>query len=102
MKTGKIFKQTAFFISISLINASFFISITLHAQLPQTIPKQQVESKSKEKVNLFVDATLTYTIIDAPNNTFGYDIYVDGRKMIHQPSVPAVPGNAGFNSKADA
>jgi hypothetical protein len=45
---------------------------------------------------------LTYTIINNADNTFGYDIYSDGRLKIHQPSVPAMPGNKGFATKAAA
>ena len=45
---------------------------------------------------------LTYTIIDALNYTYGYDVLADGRLMIHQKSIPAMAGNEGFKSKADA
>ncbi len=45
---------------------------------------------------------LTYTIINNADNTFGYDIYSDGRLKIHQPTVPAMPGNKGFATKAAA
>src|SRR6185503_17427082 len=31
---------------------------------------------------------LTYTIIPSEENTFGYDIYMEGKMMIHQPSIP--------------
>lgn len=33
---------------------------------------------------------------------WGYDIYVDGKKMIHQPIIPAVPGNDAFKTEKDA
>ncbi|MES2141089.1 MAG: DUF4907 domain-containing protein [Bacteroidota bacterium] len=33
---------------------------------------------------------------------WGYDIYVDGIKTIHQPIIPAVPGNNSFKSESDA
>ncbi|MBE7170265.1 MAG: DUF4907 domain-containing protein [Williamsia sp.] len=44
----------------------------------------------------------TYTIIEGANGTFGYDVYVDGRLKLHQPSIPAMPGNKGFKTKAAA
>ena len=44
----------------------------------------------------------SYTIISAPNNTWCYDIYKDKKLFIHQPSIPAVPGNEGFKTKAEA
>jgi hypothetical protein len=50
----------------------------------------------------YKNANLTYTIIPAANNTWCYDIYMEGRMFIHQPSIPGLPGNEGFKSKADA
>ena len=48
------------------------------------------------------NASYTYTIIPATNKTWCYDIYVDKRLFIHQPSVPGLPGNEGFKTKTDA
>jgi hypothetical protein len=47
-------------------------------------------------------AALTYQIIDSQNNTFGYDVYRDGKLLIHQTSIPAMPGNDGFKTRDDA
>jgi hypothetical protein len=33
---------------------------------------------------------------------WGYDIYVSGALFIHQPHIPAVRGNTGFNTEQDA
>ncbi|HMJ46009.1 MAG TPA: DUF4907 domain-containing protein [Ferruginibacter sp.] len=33
---------------------------------------------------------------------WGYDIYNEGRLYIHQPHIPAVPGNNGFRSQQNA
>lgn len=49
-----------------------------------------------------VTPAFTYKIIPAANGTFGYDVYADGKLKIHQPSVPAVPGNTGFATQAAA
>lgn len=46
--------------------------------------------------------TLSCRIIPAPGNTYGYRIYLDGRLYIDQPHRPALPGNQGFASEADA
>ena len=43
-----------------------------------------------------------YKIIPAANGTYGYDIYADGKLRIHQPAIPAVPGNDGFKTKEAA
>ena len=33
---------------------------------------------------------------------WGYDIYNDGQIYIHQPNIPAIPGNRGFSSQQHA
>lgn len=33
---------------------------------------------------------------------WGYDIYVEGNKTIHQPIIPAIPGNNSFKTETDA
>ena len=33
---------------------------------------------------------------------WGYDILIDGNTYVHQPSIPAVGGNRGFKTSADA
>ncbi len=34
--------------------------------------------------------------------TFGYDIYSGGKLLIHQPTIPGLPGNSGFTNKKNA
>ena len=41
-------------------------------------------------------------IIAATKGTYGYDIYKGKKLFIHQPTIPAIPGNNGFATKADA
>lgn len=48
------------------------------------------------------NAGYTYTIIPAVNKTWGYDINAGKKLFIHQPSIPGLPGNEGFKTKADA
>lgn len=50
----------------------------------------------------FKDAQLTYQIISAANNTWCYDILMEGRLYIHQPSAPGLPGLEGFKTKEAA
>lgn len=45
---------------------------------------------------------ITYQLIPCENKTWGYDIYINGKLFIHQSSVPALPGNAGFTTKTAA
>lgn len=48
------------------------------------------------------NSNITYEIIPSINNTWGYDIFIDNKKIIHQPSIPGLPGNEGFKTKEDA
>ena len=59
---------------------------------------------SKDSINSANPKTekFTFSIIPAANNTWCYDIYMDKKMFIHQPSIPAVPGNEGFKTKDDA
>ena len=75
------------------------IATMLFAQAPATSSQQ---NESVAKFPPTTDSKLTYKIIDALNHTFCYDVYADGKLMIHQTSIPAMPGNEGFKTKQDA
>jgi Domain of unknown function (DUF4907) len=44
----------------------------------------------------------TAQIIPQPDGTWGYDILSEGKLLIHQPHIPALPGNRGFETTAQA
>ena len=74
----------------------------LFAQAPSA-PAQPDGSAAKfPEASAYANTKLTYKIIDAPKHTYGYDVFADGRLMIHQSSAPGLPGNEGFKTKADA
>jgi len=50
----------------------------------------------------FTNSHITYRIITVANGTFCYDIFTDDHRLIHQVSVPGLPGNKGFLLKKDA
>ncbi|QEC69221.1 DUF4907 domain-containing protein [Panacibacter ginsenosidivorans] len=62
------------------------------------ISGQNVQGSSQ--VN--TQSKLTYKIINSPYNTYGYDVYADGKLLIHQTSIPAMQGNKGFAAKTNA
>jgi Domain of unknown function (DUF4907) len=72
--------------------AGFSFSLPLSGQQPATAIIQ-VKNKSD---------TILYKIIDGIDRTYGYDIFINGRKVVHQPSVPCLPGKPGFHNKEDA
>ena len=58
--------------------------------------------KEKDTANPYKDVNLSYKIIPSENNTFGYEILMDGRLYIHQPNIPGLPGISGFVAKETA
>lgn len=79
-----------------------FMTITvLFAQAPLNQTQHDRNITQFPEASAYANSDLSYNIIDAPNNTFCYDIYSGGRLMIHQTSVPGLPGNEGFKTKED-
>ena len=74
------------------------LSLSLLAQQAPSTSQQPAfpESKSYAKAN--IEAKL----IASEGNTWGYDILVEGKRFIHQPSKPGLPGNRGFATKEKA
>lgn len=54
------------------------------------------------KSSPYATALISYKLIKAEDNTWGYDILVDGNLVVHQPSKPALPGNSGFATQEKA
>ena len=64
----------------------------------EAVGKQEV----KQQKNPYANAEITIKIIPSANNTFGYDILLYGRPLVHQPNIPGLPGNEGFTTKERA
>lgn len=45
---------------------------------------------------------VTYNIIPAAGNTYGYNIFINGKKVIEQLTIPTKQGNRGFTNRNDA
>jgi hypothetical protein len=63
---------------------------------------QQSTAESPVQSTATNTTAFTYKIIDTENHTYGYDVFADGKLLIHQTSIPAIQGNDGFKSKEDA
>lgn len=48
------------------------------------------------------ESGFTVHLLPLPDGTWGYDILKSGRLMIHQPSIPGMPGNSGFKTQTQA
>lgn len=53
-------------------------------------------------VSQFTDTVYAYKTIMAHGKTWGYDIYKGSKCIIHQLTIPGIPGNEGFKSQSDA
>jgi len=56
----------------------------------------------KQQKNPYADGVIAIKIIPAANDTFGYDILLYGRPLVHQPNIPGLPGNEGFSTRKRA
>jgi len=57
---------------------------------------------AEEKINPYANAKISFKLIASEGQTWGYDILIDGNRIIHQPSRPALQGNTGFATKEKA
>ena len=72
---------------------------------PALISDSLVQELKKQKEDLakrMSSAQITYYIIKAPEEKFGYTIFIDGQMYIEQKSIPALEGTHGFDTKEDA
>jgi hypothetical protein len=58
--------------------------------------------QKKEQKNPYANVEIIIKIIPAAKKTFGYDILLYGRPLVHQPNIPGLPGNEGFTTKERA
>jgi hypothetical protein len=80
-----------------------FSIISASAEEPSGKTEVKKEAtQQKEKNSPYTKAKITTKIIPSANKTFGYDILVNGKLLVHQPSIPALPGNDGFKTKEQA
>jgi len=73
------------------------VIISLVGLVSSGLTAQTPAKKTTEAKELATEAKLFET-----DKGWGYDIYVKGKKYIHQTSIPSVPGTAGFTSEKDA
>ena len=63
---------------------------------------QRLIKQKEAQAKKMSTAQITYFVIQVPDNKFGYTIFIDGQMYIEQKSIPAINGNAGFNTKEEA
>ncbi len=92
----------AFSFSIATWQSTFAQAPSTPMQPDNSADQSRISREQFPAASAYTNTNLTYKIIDAPNSTFGYDVYAEDRLMIHQTSVPGLPGNEGFKTKEDA
>ncbi len=76
--------------------------ITKQAQAQVHPPEKTMQKTDFPSGDAFKNVKITYKLIPGINNTWGYNILVNSRMTIHQPSIPGLPGNDGFKTKEGA
>lgn len=89
-------------VTVTIFLISFLIAINLIPKRDTINSDAENEQSDINGINPYANADLTIMIIPAPNNTYGYNIIMGGRTLIHQPNAPALPGVEGFQTKEDA
>lgn len=85
---------------IALLTALLFATCgTVAAQQRDTATASAANFPAAE---VHKDAQLTARIVDAPNGTFGYEVYSDGKLLVQQQNVPGRPGWNGCPERAQA
>jgi hypothetical protein len=75
--------------------------VACHTGIPLTADGPATQ-EIKPKENPYAKAEITTKIIPSANNTFGYDIFLYGKPLVHQPNIPGLPGNEGFTTQERA
>ncbi len=90
---------------MTVVLFSLFIIIGLpgiSVSADETTGKPEVKPETKPQENPYAKADITIQIIPSANNTFGYDILLSKRLLVHQPNIPVLPANEGFTTKKRA
>jgi hypothetical protein len=72
------------------------------SKVQQDSVRQEMASQKRAVVAQFAKAQLTVMVTCVGNSQFGYYILADGNILIDQKNIPAVNGNKGFVSEAEA
>lgn len=91
-------------IFVAILSTLFFVAALPGMSIAEkgVAGKQEMKQKEIQQKNPYAKAPIITKIIPSENNTFGYDILVNGKTLVHQPSIPAMPGNSGFSTRAKA
>ena len=78
------------------------LAVAFFGQISAIFAQESAKSGSMPTADQLAKSNITYEVIVAEGGSFGYDVFADGKKLIHQPNIPGQPGTAGFKSRMDA
>ena len=81
-----------------LLMLFIFVGVFEISSANETVGKKEV----KQQNNPYANSEITIKTIPSIKKTFGYDILLQGKPFVHQPNIPALPGNKGFTTKERA
>jgi hypothetical protein len=91
-------------LSIKYSVSSIFLVVLLMQFSFTGLPGMSISAYEavKQQTNPYANAEITIKIIPSAKKTYGYDILLYGKPLVHQPNIPGLPGNAGFTTKERA
>ena len=65
-------------------------------------PDSTLVTAPADTINPYATAQLSQLLIHAPEQTYGYMIFINGDLVVEQTSMPGLPGKKGFERPEDA
>jgi len=93
--------KTLIFFSVLLMLFIMACLPTTSISADETTGGKEIKKDFQQK-NPYADAKITIKIIPSIRKTFGYNILLYGKPLVHQPNIPGLPGNDGFATKEQA
>src|ERR1700748_2512857 len=81
---------------------AFFLTMVFFGSISQIHAQDAAKGHSMLSTEQLAKANLTYKVIPAEGGGYGYDVFANGRRVIHQTTIPGQPGISGFESESDS
>jgi hypothetical protein len=78
------------------------LSILFFPLIREQVSTNNLNTTKLSNVIIYSYADTTYRIISSIDNTYGYEILINGKAFIRQKNIPGSPGLTGFKRKGDA
>ena len=85
-----------------LLSAIFISILFVHLSVTAVMAQSGGEKKSEVKKDEKLDIRIKTFKNSGEAKGWGYDIYVADKLYVHQPGIPAISGNFGFDNEKDA